>query len=121
LGKGNTLYCLGDIVHNEEEVERLQQLGLVTVNYEQFNQLHDVKVLIRAHGEPPSTYEIAKKNNITLIDATCPVVLKLQSRIKKNFEELTSEGVQVVIYGQTGHAEVKGLVGQTEGKAIVIQ
>jgi 4-hydroxy-3-methylbut-2-enyl diphosphate reductase len=121
LGKGNTLYCLGDIVHNEEEVERLQQLGLVTVNYEQFNQLHDVKVLIRAHGEPPSTYEIAKKNNTTLIDATCPVVLKLQSRIKKNFEELTSEGGQVVIYGQTGHAEVKGLVGQTEGKAIVIQ
>ncbi len=121
LGKGNTLYCLGDIVHNEEEVERLQQLGLVTVNYEQFNQLHDVKVLIRAHGEPPSTYEIAKKNNITLIDATCPVVLKLQSRIKKNFEELASEGGQVVIYGQTGHAEVKGLVGQTEGKAIVIQ
>ncbi|HOF98676.1 MAG TPA: 4-hydroxy-3-methylbut-2-enyl diphosphate reductase [Paludibacteraceae bacterium] len=121
LEKGSTLYCLGDIVHNEEEVERLQRLGLVTVNYEQYNQLHNVKVLIRAHGEPPSTYETARKNNITLIDATCPVVLKLQSRIKKNYEELASEDGQIVIYGQTGHAEVKGLVGQTDGKAIVIQ
>jgi 4-hydroxy-3-methylbut-2-enyl diphosphate reductase len=121
LEKGSTLYCLGDIVHNEEEVERLQRLGLVTVNYEQYNQLHNVKVLIRAHGEPPSTYETARKNNITLIDATCPVVLKLQSRIKKNYEELASENAQIVIYGQTGHAEVKGLVGQTDGKAIVIQ
>jgi 4-hydroxy-3-methylbut-2-enyl diphosphate reductase len=121
LEKGSTLYCLGDIVHNEEEVERLQRLGLVTVNYEQYNQLHNVKVLIRAHGEPPSTYETARKNNITLIDATCPVVLKLQSRIKKNYEELASEDGQIVIYGQTGHAEVKGLVGQTDGKAIVIE
>lgn len=121
LEKGSTLYCLGDIVHNEEEVERLQRLGLVTVNYEQYNQLHNMKVLIRAHGEPPSTYETARKNNITLIDATCPVVLKLQSRIKKNYEELASENGQIVIYGQTGHAEVKGLVGQTDGKAIVIQ
>lgn len=121
LEKGSTLYCLGDIVHNEEEVERLQRLGLVTVNHEQYNQLHNVKVLIRAHGEPPSTYETARKNNITLIDATCPVVLKLQSRIKKNYEELASEDGQIVIYGQTGHAEVKGLVGQTDGKAIVIQ
>ena len=121
LEKGSTLYCLGDIVHNEEEVERLQRLGLVTVNHEQYNQLHNVKVLIRAHGEPPSTYETARKNNITLIDATCPVVLKLQSRIKKNYEELASEDGQIVIYGQTGHAEVKGLVGQTDGKAIVIE
>ena len=121
LEKGSTLYRLGDIVHNEEEVERLQRLGLVTVNYEQYNQLHNVKVLIRAHGEPPSTYETARKNNITLIDATCPVVLKLQSRIKKNYEELASENGQIVIYGQTGHAEVKGLVGQTDGKAIVIE
>jgi len=121
LEKGSTLYCLGDIVHNEEEMERLQRLGLVTVNHEQYNQLHNVKVLIRAHGEPPSTYETARKNNITLIDATCPVVLKLQSRIKKNYEELASEDGQIVIYGQTGHAEVKGLVGQTDGKAIVIQ
>lgn len=121
LEKGSTLYCLGDIVHNEEEVERLQRLGLITVNYEQYNQLHNVKVLIRAHGEPPSTYETARKNNITLIDATCPVVLKLQSRIKKNYEELASEDGQIVIYGQTGHAEVKGLVGQTDGKAIVIE
>lgn len=121
LEKGSTLYCLGDIVHNEEEMERLQRLGLVTVNHEQYNQLHNVKVLIRAHGEPPSTYETARKNNITLIDATCPVVLKLQSRIKKNYEELASEDGQIVIYGQTGHAEVKGLVGQTDGKAIVIE
>lgn len=121
LSKGETLYCLGDIVHNGQEVERLQKMGLITINHEQFAQLHNVKVLLRAHGEPPSTYEIAKKNNITLIDASCPVVLRLQSRIKKAYESDENEKSQIVIYGKKGHAEVNGLVGQTEGEAIVIE
>ena len=121
LAKGGTLYCLGDIVHNGQEVERLAKLGLVTINHEQFAQLHDAKVLLRAHGEPPLTYQIAEQNNITLIDASCPVVLKLQARIKKAYENAPTEDTQIVIYGHHGHAEVNGLVGQTAGKAIVIE
>lgn len=121
LAKGGTLYCLGDIVHNGQEVERLAKMGLVTIDHEQFAQLHNVKVLLRAHGEPPLTYQIAEKNNITLIDASCPVVLKLQSRIKKAYENAPTDDTQILIYGHHGHAEVNGLVGQTEGKAIVIE
>lgn len=121
LMNGGVLYCLGDIVHNGQEVERLEKLGMITINHEQFAQLHDARVLLRAHGEPPSTYEIARKNNLTLIDASCPVVLKLQSRIKTAYEQGAEEGTQVVIYGHVGHAEVNGLVGQTNEKAIVVE
>ncbi len=121
LGKGEVLYCLGDIVHNNKEVERLEKMGLVTIDHEQFAQLRDVKVLLRAHGEPPSTYETARKNNITLVDASCPVVLQLQSRIKNAYEESKNQDTQIVVYGQTGHAEVKGLDGQTGGNVIVIE
>ena len=121
LVNSETLYCLGDIVHNGKEVERLSKMGLITIDHEQFAQLHDVKVLLRAHGEPPSTYEIAKKNNITLIDASCPVVLRLQKRIKDAYLEETDPEAQLVIYGEKGHAEVNGLVGQTDQSAIVIE
>lgn len=121
LAKGVTLYCLGDIVHNSREVERLKTMGLVTINHEQFMQLHDAKVLLRAHGEPPETYQTARQNNIEIIDATCPVVLRLQKRIKQEFQQKDGEEKQIVIYGQNGHAEVLGLVGQTSGKAIVIE
>ncbi len=121
LAKDEKLYCLGDIVHNGQEVERLAKAGLITINHEQFAQLHNVKVLLRAHGEPPSTYQIAEKNNITLIDASCPVVLTLQKRIKKAYENSPERDSQIVIYGKKGHAEVNGLVGQTHEKAIVIE
>ena len=117
--EGGILYCLGDIVHNGMEVERLSRQGLVTINHEQLAQLHDAKVLLRAHGEPPSTYETARRNNITLIDATCPVVLQLQRRIKRQYE--ASPEAQMVIFGKNGHAEVLGLVGQTDGRAIVVE
>ena len=124
LAKGNELYCLGDIVHNAEECKRLRRLGLVTIDHRQLSELHDVKVLLRAHGEPPETYETAKRNSIEIIDATCPVVLQLQRRIKRNYS-LPSEGgengAQTVIFGKQGHAEVLGLVGQTAGRAIVIE
>ena len=119
LAKGNILYCLGDIVHNGQECERLKKLGLITINHEEFAQLHDVKVLLRAHGEPPATYELARKNHIEIIDATCPVVLRLQKRIKQEYDK--SSDAQIVIYGKNGHAEVLGLVGQTNGQAIVIE
>jgi len=123
LCDADTLYCLGDIVHNSEEVSRLEQLGLRTIDHEQLSSLHDTPVLIRAHGEPPTTYQVALQNNIEIIDATCPVVLQLQKRIKKVYEDAkaTCEGVQIVIYGKKGHAEVNGLVGQTEGTAIVVE
>ena len=121
LQKGGTLYCLGDIVHNNREVERLKELGLITINHEQFNHLHDAKVLLRAHGEPPETYETARRNNIQIIDATCPVVLSIQRRIKKEYDKEDMHTKQMVIYGKNGHAEVLGLVGQTQGKAIVIE
>ncbi len=121
LVKGETLYCLGDIVHNGQEVERLANMGMITINHEQLKKLHDAKVLLRAHGEPPSTYEIAKQNNITLIDASCPVVLKLQSRVRNAYETVPSPDTQIVIFGHVGHAEVNGLVGQTNESAIVIE
>ncbi len=122
LEKSGRLYCLGDIVHNSDEVERLRLKGLVTITHEEMAQLHDVKVLLRAHGEPPSTYELARKNNIEIIDATCPVVLQLQKRIKQSYtDEEKREGSQIVIYGKLGHAEVNGLVGQTSGEAIVVE
>lgn len=121
LAKGETLYCLGDIVHNGQEVERLSKMGLITINHQEFEKLKDVKVLLRAHGEPPSTYEIAQKNNITLIDASCPVVLKLQTRVRKAYETTPSPDTQIVIFGHVGHAEVNGLVGQTKESAIVIE
>jgi 4-hydroxy-3-methylbut-2-enyl diphosphate reductase len=118
LAQGTTLYCLGDIVHNGMECERLQMMGLVTINHDDLARLHDVKVLLRAHGEPPETYELARRNHIEIIDATCPVVLQLQRRIKQQFE--AGEG-QIVIFGKKGHAEVLGLVGQTKSSAIVIE
>ncbi|MDD3909051.1 MAG: 4-hydroxy-3-methylbut-2-enyl diphosphate reductase [Proteiniphilum sp.] len=121
LQKGGTLYCLGDIVHNNIEVERLEKMGLVTINHEQFKQLKNVRVLLRAHGEPPATYEIAKQNNIEIIDASCPVVLGLQKRIKKKFTRRSNNDAQIVIYGKRGHAEVNGLLGQTDESAIVIE
>ena len=122
LAKGNTLYCLGDIVHNGQECERLKEMGLITINHEEFARLHDVKVLLRAHGEPPQTYELAKENHIEIIDATCPVVLRLQQRIKQEFDNTAdSTNKQIVIYGKNGHAEVLGLVGQTRGQAIIIE
>ena len=114
------LYCLGDIVHNNLEVERLKSLGLITIDHEEFKKLNNCSVLIRAHGEPPETYQIAKENNINLLDATCPVVLRLQLRIKTGNDEMNSIDGQIVIYGKEGHAEVNGLVGQTNGKAIVV-
>ena len=137
LAAGGTLYCLGDIVHNGMECERLRKLGLVTINHEEMSQLHHVKVLLRAHGEPPETYELARRNNIEIIDATCPVVLQLQKKIKRQYEAplsspegdtkasprggLEGAGASIVIFGKRGHAEVLGLVGQTQGKAIVIE
>lgn len=121
LAKGVKLYCLGDIVHNSREVERLKAMGLITINHEEFQQLHNAKVLLRAHGEPPETYVTARRNNIEIIDATCPVVLRLQKRIKQEHQKESGEEIQIIIYGQNGHAEVLGLVGQTTGKAIVIE
>lgn len=120
LAKGNTLYCLGDIVHNGMECERLHQMGLITINHDDMQCLHDVKVLLRAHGEPPETYELARQNNIEIIDATCPVVLQLQKKIKRLYDT-QPDNSQVVIFGKNGHAEVLGLVGQTNGEAIVIE
>lgn len=115
------LYCLGDIVHNNSEVERLRERGLTTISHEQFFSMSDTTVLLRAHGEPPEVYKYAQENNIKLIDATCPVVLKLQKRILKSYEGGIKDDSQVVIYGKKGHAEVNGLVGQTNGEAIVVE
>jgi 4-hydroxy-3-methylbut-2-enyl diphosphate reductase len=119
LNQSGSLYCLGDIVHNNMEVERLEAKGLKIINHEQFAQLSNTKVLIRAHGEPPETYRTAIENNIELIDASCPVVLKLQNRIRNGYEHV-GEG-QIVVYGKEGHAEVNGLVGQTNGRAIIVE
>lgn len=113
------LYCLGDIVHNGMECERLKSMGLETINHDEMNRLHNAKVLLRAHGEPPHTYETARQNGIEIIDATCPVVLQLQKRIKKQFA--ANPNAQIVIFGKNGHAEVLGLVGQTNSKAIVVE
>lgn len=114
------LYCLGDIVHNDMEVKRLGEKGLVVIDREQLQQLRNCKVLIRAHGEPPETYRTALENDIELIDASCPVVLKLQNRVKYAFDKMEKEQGQIVIYGKKGHAEVIGLTGQTLEKAIVV-
>ena len=121
LQRGAPLYCLGDIVHNGMECERLREMGLIAIDHEQFRQLRNVRVLLRAHGEPPETYAIARERNIELIDATCPVVLNIQKRIKQEYVTLPDQPKQIIIYGQKGHAEVLGLVGQTEGNAIVIE
>ena len=121
LSKEGNLFCLGDIVHNSMEVERLSRKGLVSIDHERFFSLRNEKVLLRAHGEPPSTYEMARKNGIEIIDATCPVVLNLQKNIKKAYLNSDPSETQIVIYGKIGHAEVNGLVGQTEGTAIVIE
>lgn len=119
LASGKPLYCLGDIVHNSMEVERLHEKGLITINHGQLSELHDAKVMLRAHGEPPETYETARRNNIEIIDATCPVVLALQRRIKLQYD--AAPEAQIVIFGKNGHAEVLGLVGQTRQNAIVIE
>lgn len=119
LSRSETLYCLGDIVHNGMEVERLHLQGLQTIDHSQLSQLHDVKVLLRAHGEPPATYATAERNHIEIIDATCPVVLQLQRRIKRQYDD--NPQAQIVIFGKNGHAEVLGLVGQTDGNAIVVE
>jgi 4-hydroxy-3-methylbut-2-enyl diphosphate reductase len=121
LANTETLYCLGDIVHNSLEVERLGKAGLVTIDHSDLSRLKNAKVLLRAHGEPPSTYETARQNNITIVDATCPVVLRLQQKIRKCYEKTKEEGNQIVIYGKKGHAEVNGLVAQTDGDAIVVE
>ena len=120
LEKNEILYCLGDIVHNNEEVARLEKKGLITINKKQFKEIRNSKVLLRAHGEPPETYKIALENNINLVDASCPVVLKLQTKITKGFKEAIKNDGQIIIFGKKGHAEVNGLVGQTHNKAIVI-
>lgn len=117
LNEKGYLYCLGDIVHNDEEVERLQQRGLRIINHEQFRQLKHEAVLIRAHGEPPETYQTALENNLTLVDASCPVVLKLQNRIKTSYDK----NARIFIYGKHGHAEVLGLLGQTNNNAVVFE
>ena len=120
MAESGQLYCLGDIVHNTMEVERLKAKGLVTIDRKVLEDLHDCKVLIRAHGEPPETYELAVKNNIELIDASCPVVLKLQNRVKNSYDATKNLDGQIVIYGKPGHAEVIGLTGQTLNEALVI-
>jgi len=121
LAAEDTLYSLGDLVHNEEELHRLASLGLKTIDHAQFERLSNCRVLIRAHGEPPETYETARRNNIELIDTTCPVVLKLQEKIRKSFREINENDGQLVIFGKKHHAEVRGLDGQTGYNAIVIE
>lgn len=121
LKTSEKLYCLGDIVHNGKEVDRLEKKGLISISREEYFKLSDCKVLIRAHGEPPETYEHAEKNNIELIDATCPVVLTLQEKVKSSYQKVTANNGQIVIYGKKGHAEIIGLDGQTQGSAIVLE
>jgi 4-hydroxy-3-methylbut-2-enyl diphosphate reductase len=121
LEKSDMLYCLGDIVHNGKEVNRLEKLGLNSISKEEYYTLKNCKVLIRAHGEPPETYEYARKNNIELIDATCPVVLTLQEKVKRSYETKLEQNGQVVIFGKKGHAEIVGLNGQTKHNAIIVE
>ena len=121
LAHDKELYCLGDIVHNSQEVARLQKKGLRTINHGELKEMQNKKVLLRAHGEPPSTYETAQVNSIRIIDATCPVVLQLQKKIRKHYNESNGNATQMVIFGKNGHAEVNGLVGQTDGTAIVVE
>lgn len=120
LRKGEKVFSLGHIVHNDKEVERLAALGLESIDHNRFRELRNCKVLIRAHGEPPETYQIAEKNNITIIEATCPIVKKLQYRIMTSWEKSVEENGQIVIFGKPGHAEVVGLLGQTNNKAILV-
>lgn len=120
LGKGEQVFSLGPIVHNDKEVERLMGLGLVTIDHKKFRKLKNAKVLIRAHGEPPETYRIARENNITIIEATCPMVSKLQSRIKNTWINKKEENGQIVIFGKLGHAEVNGLMGQIDNSGILV-
>lgn len=121
LDEEGALYCLGDIVHNGKELKRLEDRGLETIDYQDYTNLKNSKVLLRAHGEPPSSYLTAKDNNIQLVDATCPVVLRLQKRVREGYQLCKQDGGQVVIYGKKHHAEVNGLVGQTDGTAIVVE
>lgn len=121
LLSGSKLYCLGDIVHNSEEVKRLEAIGLETIDHDKYFTLKNCKVLLRAHGEPPSTYEYALENRIELIDATCPIVLNLQKRVRQAYLKMQEQHGQVVIYGKKGHAEVTGLNGQTGGQAIIVE
>lgn len=121
LGNKEELYCLGDIVHNNMEVERLEKKGMQTVDYNEFANLENKKVLIRAHGEPPSTYKMAEQQGLELVDATCPVVIYLQRRVRKAYQEHKNDGTQIIIFGKPGHAEVNGLVGQTQNTAIVVE
>jgi 4-hydroxy-3-methylbut-2-enyl diphosphate reductase len=120
LRKGEKVFSLGPIVHNDKEVERLISLGLITIDHNKFRELSNVTVLIRAHGEPPETYNIAKENNIRIIEATCPIVSKLQSRIKNTWHRIKEEGGQIVIFGKHGHAEVIGLMGQVQNEGILV-
>lgn len=120
LDSGEKVYCLGSIVHNDVEVERLGSKGLITIDHDEYRRLRNCKVLIRAHGEPPSTYETAMRNNLTLIDATCPIVKRLQARIRRTWNESADTGGQIVLFGKEGHAEVIGLLGQTSNEAILI-
>lgn len=120
MEEGKELYCLGDIVHNSMEVQRLYKKGLRTIDRKDLQNLKDCKVLIRAHGEPPETYQIALENNIELVDASCPVVLKLQNRVKNSYDQVKKQKGQLVIYGKPGHAEVIGLTGQTANEAIIV-
>lgn len=121
LGEHRELHSLGSIVHNNIEISRLKEKGLKTINYDQMSTMKDSVVFIRAHGEPPSSYKIAKENNLKIIDCTCPVVLKLQERVKKNYRELKQIDGQLLIFGKNGHAEVNGLIGQVDGDAIIIE
>jgi len=121
INKTGLVYCLGEIVHNQKEIERLEHLGLKTITYKEYLSLSDCTVLIRAHGEPPETYEYAGKHNIELIDGTCPIVLRLQSKIKKDFESMQDENFQLAILGKKDHAEVRGLAGQTKYKTIILE
>lgn len=121
LESDEPLYCLGEIVHNGEEVERLKSLGLITISHNDLEGLSGKKVLLRAHGEPPETYRKASAHGVNLVDASCPVVLKLQEKVRKGWEKMQQQNGQVVVFGKKGHAEVVGLVGQTQGNAIVIE
>ncbi len=121
LEKQSPFYCLGDIVHNEQEVARLHALGMQPINHEALSSLKAARVMIRAHGEPPETYQKAREQGLSITDATCPVVLHLQNKVHAAYEESLSNGGQVVIYGKPGHAEVNGLVGQTANTAIVVE
>ena len=121
LDSEGTLYCLGDIVHNSLEVERLRRKGLHTLSHKEMEQLHKAHILFRAHGEPPATYRLASQNGLEIIDATCPVVLNLQKRIRTLYENSRQDGTQLLIFGKQGHSEVNGLVGQTDNTALVIE